>query len=163
MSSITREKQFISPQILFPMIEEILKENKKASFTVTGMSMWPFLCHGRDQVIIESVDAKKLKKGDVILFRATPEKYMMHRITKRYEGSFETTGDGNLFRDGVFEDTCIIGQITEFVRRADEENSYTIHCEDIPWKSIFQIWMFLFPVRKYIFKVWFKIRPLIRA
>ena len=39
----------ISSEILFAAVEEQLAAGRSASFTVTGMSMWPFLCHGRDR------------------------------------------------------------------------------------------------------------------
>ena len=42
-----REIQKIASKELFSMIEELLAEGRQAAFTVTGMSMWPFLCHGR--------------------------------------------------------------------------------------------------------------------
>ena len=41
-----REIQKIASKELFSMIEELLAEGRQAAFTVTGMSMWPFLCHG---------------------------------------------------------------------------------------------------------------------
>lgn len=42
------EKRWITAQLLFSAISKELASHRRASFTVTGMSMWPFLCHGRD-------------------------------------------------------------------------------------------------------------------
>lgn len=56
------ERRWISSKVLFGAIYEQLAENRQAVFTVTGMSMWPFLCHGRDQVIVEKVNSHKIKK-----------------------------------------------------------------------------------------------------
>lgn len=56
------EKRLISSSVLFTAIEEELQNHHQASFTITGMSMWPFLCHGRDKVIITACAAADLKK-----------------------------------------------------------------------------------------------------
>lgn len=93
------EKKRITSEILFAAIEEELKANRKASFTVTGMSMWPFLCHGRDQVMIEAVDPQRIQKGYIVLFKVPGDKYILHRVTDISSDWFETTGDGNLCRD----------------------------------------------------------------
>lgn len=76
-----REKRWISSKILFAAIEEQLAPNRQVVFNVTGMSMWPLICHGRDQVILQRTDRKALKTGDIILYRVTEEKYILHRIT----------------------------------------------------------------------------------
>ena len=47
------EKHLISEHILFEEIRGQLAAGRMVSFTVTGMSMWPFLCHGRDRVVIK--------------------------------------------------------------------------------------------------------------
>ena len=65
------EKKLVSSDILFTAISEQLAQNRQAAFTVTGMSMWPLLCHGRDQVIVEKTDKKNVKIGDIILYRVS--------------------------------------------------------------------------------------------
>ncbi|MCI5648539.1 MAG: S24/S26 family peptidase [Fusicatenibacter sp.] len=137
------EKQWISSEALFSAIEELLSENRKAVFTVTGMSMWPFLCHGRDQVIVEQCDPSSLKKGDIILFQTSSGKYLLHRIIKLRENSFETAGDGNCFRDGWFDRSCLRARVIILIRDGKD-----IDCRSPRWKVIFQIWMALFPIRK---------------
>ncbi|MGM9889487.1 MAG: S24/S26 family peptidase, partial [Floccifex porci] len=63
------DRFIVSDQELFSVIGEVLAEQRQALFVVTGMSMWPFICHGRDKVIVEKVDSEKLKKGDIILLQ----------------------------------------------------------------------------------------------
>lgn len=101
------EKRLISSSVLFAAIEEELQNRHQASFTITGMSMWPFLCHGRDKVIITACAAADLKKGDIVLLQTPLGNYLLHRVTGRKTGIFETTGDGNCFRDGWFPDACL--------------------------------------------------------
>lgn len=127
---------------------ELLEEDKRASFTVTGMSMWPFICHGRDQVILESCEPESLRKGDIILFQTCLGNYMLHRITKKTKDGFETTGDGNCFRDGMFPYSCVKAKVIKIIRKGKE-----IDCSSDIWQFIFRFWMMLFPIRKWILKL----------
>lgn len=148
-----KEKRHLSSKVLFSAVEEQLSCSRQASFTVTGMSMWPFLCHGRDQVIIEAAIPSALRKGDILLFRATEEKFLLHRITRLRPDGFETTGDGNLFRDGCFPYTCVIGKVTKAVRKGK-----LIDCDRKTWRILSHVWMTLYPVRRYLFASWKIIR-----
>lgn len=117
-----------------------------ASFTVTGMSMWPLICHGRDKVIIEKADRRNIRIGDIILYRVTEEQYILHRVTRLEKNCFQTTGDGNLHRDPFMPYNSIVARVCKIIRNEKE-----ILCDDLKWKIITRIWMFLFPVRKWIF------------
>ena len=139
------ETRKISSNVLFTAIEELLAENWQAVFTVTGMSMWPFLCHGRDQVVLKRCDLDKLKKGDVVLFQTPLGNYMLHRITRLKGEQFETTGDGNCFRDGLFPRNCVKAKACSFIRKGK-----TISCDEPLWQMIFDIWSFLYPIRRYL-------------
>lgn len=159
MERMEQEKRWISPEVLFSAISEQLAEGRQASFTVTGMSMWPFLCHSRDQVIVEHVKPETIRKGDILLLQ-TPKplsRYLLHRVTGTKEGFFETTGDGNFFRDGWFPCDCAIARVTRLVRPDG-----VISCDRLRWKLLFRLWMALFPFRKYLFRFWARIRVFIR-
>ena len=133
----------ISSEILFAVVEEQLAAGRSASFTVTGMSMWPFLCHGRDRVIVTGTSPDDLAVGDIILFCPVPGKYILHRITALREDAFETTGDGNCYRDGWISRECIRAKVTGIVRKGK-----TISCRSPFWRFIFAIWRILFPIRR---------------
>ena len=142
------EKKRISSEVLFSAIQDLLAENRQAVFTITGMSMWPFLCHSRDQVIVEKCDPKTLKIGDIILFELPGSKYILHRITRMQGEWIQTTGDGNYYRDRFFPASCVRAKVIALIRK--EKN---IDCEVWTWKLIFRIWMLLFPVRKYLLRL----------
>lgn len=142
------EKRRISSKALFTAIEELLAEDRQAVFTVTGMSMWPFLCHGRDQVIVERCDPKLLKRGDVVLFQTPLGNYLLHRITALGGDWFETTGDGNCSRDGLFPLACIKARACRFIRKGKP-----IHCDAPLWRLIFWAWGVLFPIRRFLLKL----------
>lgn len=146
-------QELISAKELFSAIEELLAQGRQAAFTVTGMSMWPFLCHDRDRVIVESCDPNTILKGDIVLLQTSLGNYILHRVTKITDIGFETTGDGNCFRDGEFPFSCIKAKVVRLIRKG-----VSIECGSRKWRALSQIWMNLFPVRKGIFFVWFSIR-----
>lgn len=145
-------KRTISAEILFDAVAKQLAENRQAVFTVTGMSMWPLLCHGRDSVIVEAPNPADLKKGDIVLFQPFPGCYLLHRITARGDGWFETTGDGNTTRDGHFPDRCLTARVTGLIRRGQY-----LDCRSLLLLFYGRIWMILFPLRPWLFRLWRKI------
>ena len=151
-----KEKKLISAKVLFAAISEQLACDRQAVFTVTGMSMWPFICHVRDQVIVAPVKTENLRTGDIILFRASEETFLLHRITHLDADFFETTGDGNLFRDGKFPYHCIIARAEKVIRAGK-----TIDCSSPVWKMLSGIWMLLFPIRSSVFFLWSHLRKYI--
>lgn len=151
------ERRRISSKILFDIIAEQLAKQRQASFVVTGMSMWPLICHGRDSVIVESVDSAGLRKGDIVLLKATETKYLLHRVTKLCPGGFETTGDGNCFRDGMFPYETLVARVVKLVR-----NGKTLDCQSWFMRFGGNVWMAVYPCRRWIFKCWFRVRPYLR-
>ena len=147
------KKRWISPEDLFCAVAEQLAENRRASFTVTGMSMWPFLRHGSDQVILSAVEPNAIRRGDIVLLRINQNRYLLHRVTKRTAEGIETTGDGNCFRDGFFPYSCVIGRAETLIRAG-----HRIDCGAWQWKLAFRCWMRLFPVRKPMMALWKRIR-----
>ena len=137
------EKRYIASEVLFSAIGEELAGRRRASFTVTGMSMWPFLCHGRDQVVVEACDPSELKRGDIVLLQTWRGNYLLHRVTGLRPGQFQTTGDGNCFRDGWFDRACLRARVSSLFRKGRR-----IDCRAAGWRAVSQSWMVLFPVRK---------------
>lgn len=138
-------RRFVLSKDLFSVIMELINEQHQASFTVTGMSMWPFICHGRDKVIVEKIHPEKLEKGDIILLQTPLGNYLLHRITRIKGDCFETTGDGNCFRDGWFPRRCVRARVVKIIRKEKE-----MDCDAFGWKMIFGIWGICFPIRRYL-------------
>lgn len=142
------KKKYTSPNELFPMVEKVLADGQQALFTVTGMSMWPFICHNRDQVILQSPKCRKLKKTDIVLYQTKFGKYLLHRIIKVTDHGFLIAGDGNTFLDGEITKDCIKGVVVTIVRKGQK-----IQCDTIRWRMISILWIQLFPIRKYVLNI----------
>lgn len=135
----------------FALLPEFLKDNYQATFTVTGNSMWPFLTHGRDTVVVEACDPKHLKKGDIVLFQPMPTVFILHRVTKLKKNPdntvhcFQTTGDGNCHRDGFYRPDCVIAKVSSLQRKGT-----TIACNSLFWRLVANLWNIAFPIRRYL-------------
>ena len=134
----------ISERQLFPVIEEELSQNRRVRFTVSGSSMWPWIIHNRDSVLLEKTDVSTLRKGDIILFRTEFGHHVLHRITKVTGGGFVTTGDGNLHRDGLVPFDAVLARAAAIYRK-----DRVISCDSPGWRLLSWFWMFTFPVRAY--------------
>lgn len=135
---------------LFDLIEPILKEGKSAVFYVSGMSMWPFICHGRDSVIIKSADSVKLRIGDIVLIKIPGfEKYMLHRIVNidYQKGLIQTAGDGNCFYDGWFPLEIVVAIVTNIIYKGR-----IIPVNNLKYRFFSTIWRWMFPIRKRMLK-----------
>lgn len=149
------EKRWITSRLLFTAVSEQLAAHRQAAFTVTGMSMWPFLCHGRDQVVVE--EPGPLRRGDIVLYRVSEQKYILHRITRLTGTTFQTTGDGNFARDPELPRSCIVARVCSVVRKGR-----TLACSSFRWRALSRLWMALFPLRPVMFSAWFAVRKYIR-
>lgn len=134
---------------LFPMLLELLDNGKPASFTVSGMSMWPLIRGGKDSVILKACDSQKMKVGDIVLIHTPDEVYLLHRIVKVTKQGYTTAGDSKCRVDGTFPKNCIKAQV-EIICRGNRR----IYCNRWYWRFLFTIWRWLFPVRRQIFGVY---------
>ena len=86
----------INNDIRFENVSFYLRKGKKARITVTGKSMLPFLDERYDEVILEPVNTKDIKVGNIALAYINNSKYYLHRIIKIKDNTITLMGDGNL-------------------------------------------------------------------
>jgi len=128
---------------LLPVVNEMIQSGRKAVIPVTGNSMRPFIAGNRDKVILDK--AKRLKKGDVILFRNRHGDYILHRIYSVRNNRYKTIGDYCIKGDGLVEPESIIGVAIAFLRKGKR-----ISCSSPLWRIYTYVWLALLPVRKYL-------------
>lgn len=80
-------------------IERCVKELGGAVVPISGTSMLPLLKEGKSLVELVEIGQKRLKKGDVVLFKKDNGTLVLHRIIKlSSEDSFTVLGD-NQFKN----------------------------------------------------------------
>lgn len=90
----------VDPQAYLPQMVEILDVGRQLLIPVSGNSMMPFLCAGRDYVLLESVKFHPVKRGDIVLFQRETGQFVLHRVWSADRDSYKMIGDGQEFIEG---------------------------------------------------------------
>lgn len=143
-------------------IEKLLREGNTIQIKPQGYSMYPVLVPGRDEAIIEPVQNKVLKRGDVVLYRRDPEVtggiLVLHRIWKRKDDGFYLVGDNQKEIEGPLRADQIKGVMVELVR-----NGKCISVNNLLYRFLTWGWLLLRPVRPGISKVASALKRLMKS
>ena len=122
----------------------LLQEHKKIVIPVAGNSMGPFLCGGRDFVMLEK---SILRKGDIVLYRRRQGQFVLHRIQKIKGDSFYVIGDAQTVIEGPLALNQICGRVCKIQRKGRWLSKSDF------WSWFFRdIWICIIPLRDCIKK-----------
>lgn len=133
---------------LSPIILEMLNEKIDILITVTGTSMNPMLKNKRDKVVLTGCDKFNLKKGDIPLYRRINGEYVLHRIVKVNENSYDLCGDNQCEIEKGVPKTAVIAVVKAF-----ERNGKMYGCNDIRYRLYWHLWILSMPFRRLMRKV----------
>jgi len=127
--------------------ETLLREGKAVCISPRGYSMYPLLIPGTDKVVIEPSSGRRLKRGDIALFRRKGSKLVLHRIVRikidrTGEHLFYFCGDNQKEIEGPVREEEICGIVT-FI----EKERFKISVRNPLYVLSVFIWMVLRPVR----------------
>jgi hypothetical protein len=98
-------------------IEEILIKNQNSvQLHPIGYSMYPLIVPERDEVIISPLK-KKIRRGDVLLFRRKSGKLVLHRVIKVKESKLYFVGDNQTEIEGPIETSQVLGIMRSFIHK----------------------------------------------
>lgn len=124
-----------------PRIMEILNRGDGCFLTVTGQSMLPFLRHGRDAVLLESVRPEKLTRGRVVFFQRATGEYVLHRIRRRNkDGSLLINGDAQDWTERIRQE-----QVLAVAAAVKRPGGKLEDCNGLGWRLKSALW---YPTRK---------------
>ncbi|MBR0445872.1 MAG: S24/S26 family peptidase [Oscillospiraceae bacterium] len=138
----------IEPQLLTEQLPQLLQEAESVPLVISGSSMVPFLVHGRDTVYLSKV-AQPLKKGDMIFYRRRGGQYVLHRICKVRDGSYDLVGDGQVAIERGIRPEQILA-VVKAVRRKGK----LLRKGSFLWEFFEHIWLVLRPFRPGIIRVY---------
>uniref|UniRef100_UPI0040560DFE S24/S26 family peptidase n=1 Tax=Acetatifactor sp. TaxID=1872090 RepID=UPI0040560DFE len=101
-------------------IEELLAQGKTVQFTPIGSSMCPLFAPQRDQAIVAPVEDRRLKRGDVVLYRRKQSVLVLHRIWKVKSDGFYMVGDNQREIEGPIEREQIKGIMVAMIRKGKQ-------------------------------------------
>ena len=131
----------VEPEVLVEQLPQMLLEVEAVPLVISGNSMAPFLVHGRDTVYLSRV-TRPLKRGDMILYRRSSGVYVLHRIYRERNGSYDLVGDGQLgLEPGIRREQVLA--IVKAVRR----DGKLLRKGSFRWEFFEHIWLTLLPLR----------------
>jgi signal peptidase len=143
---------------IFPVVQEILQdESNRVSIIVTGNSMYPFLREGIDSVELMKPDFGRLKKLDIVLIKRKDGVYVLHRVCRKEADCFFMAGDNQVWIEGPLYPEQLIAVVSSVIKngRKIPSRSYRLL---IPAG----IWLFLLPLRRFLFKAYNKSRQILK-
>lgn len=123
------------------VLKELVEEGREVSMLISGSSMSPFLCHGRDQVYFKAPD-RPLRVGDMVFFQRRSGQYVLHRICKVKDGGYYIVGDAQTAIEGPVSREQIFALVTR-VRRKGR----ILAPGDFWWEFFARVWVRLIPLR----------------
>lgn len=124
------------------LIEVQLSHGDRANLIVTGSSMLPMLHHRRDSVMLAPA-AQTVKKGELILYRRSNGRYILHRVVGMTEGGYICSGDNQAVREFVAREQ-ILAVVVEFTRKGR-----TCGVNALGYRFYKALWVGFFPLRRY--------------
>lgn len=100
-----------------PLLLGLIDEGYDVTFTVVGDSMSPLWCNMRDSVVLTKCDPLNLKVGDVPLCKRPNGKYVLHRIIKVNDDSYDLIGDNQTEIEKGLPKTCALCVVKSYNRK----------------------------------------------
>ena len=135
--------------------EELLKSGVSVQFPTTGYSMYPLLNPDKgDQVIVEPLGERKLKRGDVVLYRRDGEKgttdeegfaegiLVLHRIHHRKDDQYYFVGDNQNQVEGPLRADQLRGIMVARVRLGK-----ILSVRNVFYRMSTGVWLLVCPIR----------------
>ena len=143
MSDSTR--RLVPMDELSPLIVGLIDEGFDVTLTITGNSMRPMLTHLRDSVALTSCNPAALKVGDIPLYRRESGTYVLHRIMKVHDSTYDISGDHQWVLEKDVEKSRVLCVVKGFTRKGKYYS-----CGNKGYRLYSFLWRKLFVFRKLI-------------
>lgn len=139
-------------------IEALLADGKSIRIHPQGYSMYPLFVPGRDEAVIAPAGKRRLRRGDVVLYRREGSILVLHRIWKRRENSFYMVGDNQSEVEGPLKEEQIKGILVQVIRRG---RSFSV--KNPFYRVPAAVWLFLRPFRPFLSKIMAGMKKMLRG
>lgn len=148
MSGKVMSKGIIPAEQWSAAILPVLRQGYSLKIPLSGTSMYPLLLGGRDEAIISDVKGKKLKRGDIVLYRRQDGTHVLHRIHHIKKEAYFMLGDSHIEIEGPINKKEILTYASAVVRKGQE-----INCNRYYYRLASAIWLILRPFRPVILRL----------
>ncbi len=144
---------------ILPVIEFLFELKSDVKLTVTGNSMYPFLRHTRDSVLLSDAKVLRISEGDIVLFKRDTGPCVLHRVC-RYEDedNIYFVGDAQTSIEGPIAKSELIALVTSVYRNGKE-----ISCRSFWWRTLSFLWLLILPIRPFFIALYTKSMRILRS
>ncbi len=103
---------------LEPVITSVIDAGGTFRLKVSGTSMFPTLIEDRDSVILEKHG--ELKKKDIVFYKRSNGRYVLHRIVDIKDEKLALCGDNQMEVEYPVEKSQVIAVVKKIVRKGKE-------------------------------------------
>ncbi len=125
-----------------------LAEGHSLKLPLEGSSMIPLLVGGRDEVLLEDVSGKNLKRGDIVLYVRQDGTHVLHRIHHINNNTYYLLGDAQAWIEGPVNKEDILATAVAVIRKGE-----TIDCSAAGYRFMSGVWLLMRPVRPFVLKI----------
>lgn len=144
--SATEKERLIPASEWMKIMLPLLDEGHSLEIQPEGVSMIPFLTGGRDYAVLSTVSGKRLRRGDIALYKRGDGTFVLHRIYQVKNGFYYMLGDSHIWTEGPVKPEDIFAIATEIVRKGRR-----ISCRSRSYRFCSWFWLILLPFRPFIF------------
>lgn len=123
----------------------LLKEGHSVEIHPQGSSMFPLLTEGRDSVIIQALDGKVPKKGDILLYQRNSELLVLHRVCRARQEGYYFVGDNQTEVEGPLDSSQLLAIVTQIRRKGR-----LFSVKHPVYLVVSRAWLFVRPIRHFI-------------
>ena len=105
----------IPNDLFFAWVETEIAQGRSVQFRLKGVSMFPLIRGGKDEVVLRPCSAEELRPMDVVLFKYKG-KHLLHRIIRREGDRLLIQGDGSYVAQEQCSVDAVIGKVQAVVR-----------------------------------------------
>ena len=128
----------IPNDLFFAWVESEIAEGRTVQFRLKGVSMFPLIRGGKDEIVLRPCSAEELRPMDVVLFKYAG-KHLLHRILRREGNRLLIQGDGSYVAQEQCTTDAVIGKLQAIVRpsgRMVSVDSWQWRLPSFVWRNI---------------------------
>ena len=125
----------IPNDLFFAWVETEIAAGRSVQFRLKGVSMFPLIRGGKDDVVLRPCSAEELCPMDVVLFKYKG-KHLLHRIIRREGDRLLIQGDGSYVAQEQCSVDAVIGKVQAIVRPSGK----AVSVESWQWRLPSFVW-----------------------
>ena len=138
--------------------EEYLRKYHTLTYKNAGVSMLPLLKQGRDSFTVREVKpGESCKVWDVVLYKRSTDQYVLHRIIKVYEDSYDILGDNCIGIERGVPKTDVLGVMTDFTHKGKQYKT-----DDLRYRLYVWLWCRPYKLRIFLKKIRMRLQSVYR-